>query len=61
MVKQKFPTVIFIRKEKDGDEEYLLAFEKIEEVIEDDGPTAFARYDLAGQFIGTKQARVEDV
>lgn len=58
--KEKYPAVIYVRKEKDGDAEFLLAFEKAEDVIEEDGPTVFAQYKLDTTFTGVKKAHIDE-
>lgn len=58
MAKLKFPTLIFVRKDKDGDVEYLLAFEEQAEAIDEDGPTAVATYKLVEENKLEKVAQV---
>jgi len=60
MAKPKFPTMIFVRKDKEGDEEYLLAFDTVDEAVEEYGVTEFARYDLRDTSKGTKVVVFQD-
>ena len=61
VAKPKFPAVIFVRKEKEeGGDEYLLAFDTIDEAVEEYGVTEFARYDLRDTSKGTKVVVFQD-
>jgi len=44
--KPKFPGVLYVRRDEDGDDVYFIANEKIDEAIENDGPTVVAAYHL---------------
>ena len=38
------PKIVFMRREMDKDTSYLLAYERREDAVEDDGPTVVGEY-----------------
>ena len=38
------PKIVFVRREVDEDTSYLLAYERREDAVEDDGPTVVGEY-----------------
>src|SRR5437899_2361483 len=45
----KFPKVLYVRQDEDGDETYLTAYENIGDTVKNDGPTEVAIYNLTNQ------------
>jgi len=49
MAAPKFPKVLYVRQEYDGDDTYFYAYATLDEAVEDGGSTRVATYALQGE------------